>query len=128
MTRKTTYFERWSWFKFNSLALVLCMDFKFYTSMPKGLKLKVRKFWRLIPTFVEVTREKPVGEPFYTSTPPPPPFLRIPPSWIKSSWINNKIKQTTEEAQLKNAAGYFTSEKKHGNLHRYYVKDDDSEF
>ena len=29
--------------------------------MAKGLKLKVRKFWKLIPTFVEVTWEKLVG-------------------------------------------------------------------
>ena len=27
----------------------------------KGIKLKVRKFWRLIPTFVGVTGEKRVG-------------------------------------------------------------------
>ena len=34
------------------------MTFKFYTSVAKGLKLKARKFWRLIPTFVEVTGKK----------------------------------------------------------------------
>ena len=33
----------------------------FYSSVAKGLKLKVRKFWELIPTFVEVTKEKLVG-------------------------------------------------------------------
>ena len=32
--------------------------------MEKGLKLKVRKFWWLIPTFGEVTGEKLVGGPF----------------------------------------------------------------
>ena len=37
------------------------MTLKFYTSLTKGLKLKVRKFWWLIPTFVEVTGEKLVG-------------------------------------------------------------------
>ena len=31
---------------------------KFYTSVAKGLKLKGRKFWGLIPTFVEITEEK----------------------------------------------------------------------
>ena len=31
---------------------------KFYTSVAKGLKLKVRKFWGLIRTFVEVTGGK----------------------------------------------------------------------
>ena len=34
----------------------------------------------------------------------------------------------TAELQLKNAAEYFTYDKKHGNRHRYYLKDDDSEF
>ena len=34
------------------------MALKFNTSVAKGLKLKVRKFWGLIPTFVEVTGKK----------------------------------------------------------------------
>ena len=34
------------------------MALKFYTSVKKGLKLKVRKFWEISPTFVEVTEEK----------------------------------------------------------------------
>ena len=42
--------------------------------MAKGLKLKVRKFWGLILTFVEVTGEKLVGGLFCT-LPPLPPFL-----------------------------------------------------
>ena len=37
------------------------MALKFYTGVAKGLKLKIRKIWRLIPTFVEVTGEKLVG-------------------------------------------------------------------
>ena len=49
LTRKNAFFEGWS-----------------YTSVEKGLKLKVRKFWGLIPTFVEVTGEKLVGEIFAT--------------------------------------------------------------
>ena len=44
MTRKTTFFEGWSWFKFNNLGLALGIALKFYTSMAKELKLKVRKF------------------------------------------------------------------------------------
>ena len=40
------------------------MALKFYTCVAKGLKLKVRKFCRLIPTFVEVTGEKLVGSLF----------------------------------------------------------------
>ena len=58
MTRKTTFFEGWSWFKFNNLGLALGRNLKFYTSLSKGLRLKVRKFWGLILTFVEVTGEK----------------------------------------------------------------------
>ena len=37
------------------------MALKFYTRVAKGLKLNVRKFWRLLPTFVEVTEEKLIG-------------------------------------------------------------------
>ena len=40
------------------------MNLKFYTSVAKGLILKVRKFWGLVPTFVEVTGEKLVGDLF----------------------------------------------------------------
>ena len=40
------------------------MALKFHTIMAKGLKLKVRKFFGLIPTFVEVTGEKLVGGRF----------------------------------------------------------------
>ena len=58
MTRKTAFFEGWSWFKFNNLGLTLGTNLKFYTSLSKGLKLKVSKFWGLILTFVEVTGEK----------------------------------------------------------------------
>ena len=48
LTRKTAFFEEWSWFKFNNLGLTLGTN----------LKLKVRKFWGLVTTFVEVTGEK----------------------------------------------------------------------
>ena len=64
ITRKTNFFEGCSWFKFNNLGLALGMALKFYTSVTKGLKLKVRKFRRLIATFVEVTEEKQVAGPF----------------------------------------------------------------
>ena len=49
---------------FNNLGLVLGMTLKFCTSVTKGLKLKVKKFWWLIPTFVELAREKLVGKIF----------------------------------------------------------------
>ena len=45
------------------------MALKFYTSVAKGLKLKVRKFWGLIPTFVEVTEKKLIGGLFALPTP-----------------------------------------------------------
>ena len=61
MTRKTAFFERWSWFKSNNLELALGTDLIFYSNVTKGLKLKVSKFCRLIPTFVEVTRKKLAG-------------------------------------------------------------------
>ena len=68
--QKNHFFEGWSWFKFNNLAMVLGMTLKFYTSVAKGLKLKARKFCGLTPPFVEVTGEKLVGLTF------------LPHSWI----------------------------------------------
>ena len=53
MTRKTTFSEG-----FNNLGLALGMTLKFYTSVAKSLKLKVRKFWKPILTSVEITEEK----------------------------------------------------------------------
>ena len=64
MTRKIAFFEGWSWFKFNNLGVVPEKNLKFYTSMAEELKLKFRKFWELILTFVEVTGEKLVGGDF----------------------------------------------------------------
>ena len=58
MTIKTAFFEGWSWFKFNNFGLALGTNLKFYTSVAKGLKLKVRNFLGLNRTFVEVTGEK----------------------------------------------------------------------
>ena len=71
LTRKTVSFERWSWFKFNNLGLALGTNLNFYSSVTKVLKLKVRKFWELIPTFVEIAGEKLVGEGCFL----PPPIL-----------------------------------------------------
>ena len=75
MTKKTTFLEEWSWFKFNSLGLALGMTMKFYSSMAKGLKLKVREFCGQSPTFVEVTGERLVGEPSIPS--PSPSWIRV---------------------------------------------------
>ena len=57
MIKKNNFFEECSWFKFNILGMAGGMVLKFYTSITKGLKLKARKLWRLIPMFVEVSRE-----------------------------------------------------------------------
>ena len=51
MTRKTAFFEGWSWFKFNNLGLALGTNLKFYSSLR----------FTLIPTFVEVTGKKLAG-------------------------------------------------------------------
>ena len=59
--QKKKFFEGWSWFKFKNLGLALGMALKLYTNVTKWLKLKVKKFCGLIPTFVEVTGEKLVG-------------------------------------------------------------------
>ena len=69
LTRKTAFFDGWSWFKFNNLGLALGTNLKFCTSVAKRLKLKVRKLWGPNPTFVEVAGEKLVGGAFL----PPPP-------------------------------------------------------
>ena len=45
----------WGALKFNNLELTLIIALKFYTSVEKGLELKVRKFLGLISTFAEVT-------------------------------------------------------------------------
>ena len=45
-------------YKLNNLELALGMALKFYSSVAKGLKLKVRKFLKLIFVFAEVTVEK----------------------------------------------------------------------
>ena len=37
------------------------MALKFNTNVAEKLKLKVRKFWEVIPIFVEVIREKLIG-------------------------------------------------------------------
>ena len=80
MTRKTTFFKGWSWFKFNNFGLALGTNLKFYTSVGKGSKRKVGRFLGLIRTFVEVTGEKLVGTAFL-----PPPILsriKVDPPWV----------------------------------------------
>ena len=49
------------------MGLALGTNLKFYTSVTKGLKLNVKKFWELILTFVEVTGKKLVRGAFLGS-------------------------------------------------------------
>ena len=101
MTRKTAFLEGWSWFKFNNLGLALCMNLKFYTSLSKGLKLKVKKFLGLILTFVEVTGENLVGGAFL-----PPPILNRVKIIIKNRHYfiyNSKCSQKTLNKVFKNS-------------------------
>ena len=56
--RKNRFFDEKFWFKFNNLGLAVGTNLKFYTNV--RLKLKLRKFLGLIPTFIEVTVEKQV--------------------------------------------------------------------
>ena len=51
------FFKRCSWLKFNKLGLALGINLKFYISVTIWLKRKVRMFWQLTCTFVEVTGE-----------------------------------------------------------------------
>ena len=46
------------------LRSALGMALTFYSNVAKGSKLEVKRFWGLIPTFVEVTGKKLVGGHF----------------------------------------------------------------
>ena len=72
--QKNHFFDRWPWFKFNNSGLALGLNLKFYASVAKVLKLKVRKFLGLIPTFLEVTGETLVGGPFWIALKQPVEF------------------------------------------------------
>ena len=94
MTRKTTFFEGLSLFKFNNLRLALGTNLKFYASVAKGLKLKVRKFWGLIPTFAKVTEERLVRSAFLSS---PPSSIGLRQSLMRESLLQT----ITERKSLK---------------------------
>ena len=61
------------------MGLALGVTLKFYSSVAKWSKLKVRNFWGLSPTFVKVTGEKLVVGDFLPPHAPTPPrfFLRV---------------------------------------------------
>ena len=89
--QKNCFFERCTLFKFNNLGLAVGMNLKIYISVAKGLKLKFRKFWRLVPTFVEVTEEKMVWELYCLR----PILNRL--KWSVTSWkyCRSNIGQTS---------------------------------
>ena len=64
------------------------MALNLYTSVGKGLKLKVRMFWGLISTFVEVTGEKMVGWPLLLLLLPHPEHVKIKRNFY-GIWYNN---------------------------------------
>ena len=75
LPRKTAFFEGWFSFKLNNQGLALGADFKFYTSVAKGLKQKFRQLRELISILQKLQRKNWYGrDPF---CPPPPP-----PSWL----------------------------------------------
>ena len=69
------------------------MTLKFYASVAKGLKLKVRKFWGLVFTFVKVTRRNLIGVGI---------FVLLPPSWIS-------LKQRLSSFKGKKEKGTFSA-------------------
>ena len=105
---KSIFFEGCSWFKFNNLRLALSMVLKFYTSEAKGLKLKVRKFLGLIPTFVEVT-----GEKLVEGGGAPPMLNRVKSCWrVFRKYLTCTWKVTSSKSPKKTRK-YFLS--KHFN-------------
>ena len=70
--------------------MALGANLKFYTSLSKGLKLKFRRFWALVPTFVEVTGEKLVGDAFL------PPI----PNRVKTAIFRGNISTTAQLLNL----------------------------
>ena len=56
--KKNHFFEGRSWFKFNNLGLALVMVLKLYTSVAKGLKLKVRNVLGTNPHVCRSYKEK----------------------------------------------------------------------
>ena len=80
---------------------IMDTNLKFNTSLSKGLKLKVIKFWGLILTFVEVTGEKPVRGAFL----PPPILIRIKSTFRRlllsfESTIGSTLKDTEAETTI----------------------------
>ena len=63
LTRTDHFFEGSCWFNFSNLELALGVSFNLRKCV-KMVETKIHKVWGLIPTFVEVTKEKLIGGPF----------------------------------------------------------------
>ena len=91
------------WFKFNNLELALDVDMKFFASVGKGLKLKVRMFWRLIFTFVEVTGENTDKESFC-----PHSWTELTGDWlVKGRWFQKIYENTVERVLINSRKSIF---------------------
>lgn len=64
LTRKTWFFDDWSWLNHNNLGLALSMALKICRNLENSLKVKVRKFQGHIAAFREIIRQKLEGELF----------------------------------------------------------------
>ena len=71
--QKNRFFEGWSLLKFKYVGKVLGMTSTYNSIVAKGLKLKVRKVWKQIPSLEEVTGEKMITRA----------FLHPPPTWAR---------------------------------------------
>ena len=93
------------WFKFNNSGLALGMALKFYTNVAKELKLKIKKLWWLIPTFVEVTGEKLAVGVFLT---PLPPTILKRVKIIDINLGNNDTKTSQRILEVGRSAKWFS--------------------
>ena len=60
LTKKNTFFEEWSWFKFNNLGLALWYSLQILHQCGKRIETKSQKVLGEV-TFVEVAGEKLIG-------------------------------------------------------------------
>ena len=93
LTRKTAFFEGWSWLRLNNLGLALDKNLKFYNSVVKGLKLKVRKFGNNSYVCRSYWGKTGRGGGFLPPLPLPPP---------RSSWIGLKFKKYSVNTKIWN--------------------------
>ena len=88
-----SYFKLTKWVFVWRKSLNLALNF--YTSAVKGLKHKVRKIWGQIPTFVEVTEEKRVGDLFARK---PSILNRVKVTIIRQTRLRNNFSKYRRDA------------------------------